>query len=206
MTGFVNQLNDILSIIVKSSYFLYCVFSSQNNSESTDLSATLSAIFSSYSDSEDDEEEPILLPSTNLESMVSDEDFSLGHDDHVQPVAGATAVESSSGLHQQQRVLSPISTTLVESTVATNSHSNSAPSNITSSTTDAPQCNTELLQEKGKDVIEDFCSIDSQLQEFVSYFNKDRIICEVKKILDLFGKKLSNEKLCRPMFSVWYKI
>ena len=50
------------------------------------------------------------------------------------------------------------------------------------------QNSTEMLQTKVEDVMKEVCNMDSDLDEFVSRFQKDRIISEVQEILNLFEK------------------
>ena len=82
-------------------FLCFSIFSSEKD-QSTDLSATLSAIFSSYSDSEEEEEEEEEegpnCHSINLEmhSTLSDEDFCVNHGEveaNGTPVATAVAPE-----------------------------------------------------------------------------------------------------------------
>jgi len=50
------------------------------------------------------------------------------------------------------------------------------------------QNSTEMLQKKVEDVMKEVCNMDSDLDEFVSLFQKERIISELQEILNLFEK------------------
>ena len=181
----------------------FSIFSSEKD-QSTDLSATLSAIFSSYSDSEEEEEEEEEDPnchSINLEmhSTLSDEDFCVNHGEvEANGTAVATAVAPKIILQQQSIQSSssnPAITTAVEpeveprqQTVQSCSSTHGIADAPVTTDENSPQNNTEMLQKKVEDVMKEVCNMDSHLDEFLSHFRKERIISEVQEILNLFER------------------
>ena len=166
---------------------------------------TLSAIFSSYSDSEEEEEkeEDSNCHSINLEthSTCSDKDLCLNHGEAETKANGsvvATAVEPEIILQQQSIQSSssnPVTATAGEPEVqpqqrivesCTSTHG--IPDAAVTTDENTPQNNMEMLQKKVEDVMKEVCNMDSDLDEFLSHFHKERIISEVQAILNLFER------------------
>jgi len=166
----------------------------------------LSAIFSSYSDSEEEEEEEEEeedpnCHSINLEmhSTFSDEDLCLNHGEvEANGTAVATAVVPEIILQQQSIQLSssnPVIATAVEPEVEPQqqivqscSSTHGIPDAPVTNDEISPQNNTEMLQKKVEDVMKEVFNMDSDLDEFLSHFHKERIISEVQEILNLFER------------------
>lgn len=162
---------------------------------------TLSAIFSSYSDSDDEEEkEDPNCDSINLEthSTFSDKDLCLNHSEvEANGFVVATAVEPEIILQQQSIQSSssnPVIATAGEPEVqpqqqivqsCTSTHG--IPDASVTTDENTPQNNMEMLQKK-VDVMKEVCNMDSDLDEFLSHFHKERIISEVQEILNLFER------------------
>ncbi|XP_020624359.1 uncharacterized protein LOC110061841 [Orbicella faveolata] len=51
----------------------------------------------------------------------------------------------------------------------------------------------EILQKKVEDVMKEVCNIDSDLDEFLSHFHKERIISELQEILNLFERNCQSK-------------
>ena len=169
---------------------------------SSDLSVTLSAIFSSYSDSEEEEveEDPNCHSiNLNMHSTFSDEDLCLNQGDvEANGTAVATAVAPEIILQQQSIQLSssnPVTATAVEPDVEPQQQivqscgsTHCIPDAPVTTDENSPQNNMEMLQKKVEDVMKEVCNMDSDLGEFLSHFCKERIISEVQENLNLFER------------------
>jgi len=166
---------------------------------------TLSAILSSYLDSEEEEEEEEEEDPNchyiNLEthSTFSDKDLCLNHGEaEANGFVVATAVEPEIilQLHSIQSSSSnPVIATAGEPEVQPQQQivqsctsTRGIPDAAVTTDENTPQNNMEMLQKKVDDVMKEVCNMDSDLDEFLSHFHTGRIVSEVQEILNLFER------------------